>query len=323
MDSERDFWISTYNRNIKKLTGVCYRYVSDRKIAEDLAHDSFLTAMKKSGTFKGKGHFDAWLGKITVNTALQYLREIKTIQENQQELLRQESINNDEKMFLKYDFTTQELLEIINRLPEHFRLVFNLYVIDGFTHKQIAEKLDISVGTSKSHLARAKKKLRQILNKEQEAKTKKSSFILLLFPCSLGRINRFYRKKFYNYEISPQNVTFLNNIDWKEVKSPRFRLHFRLAKGFLAIGIIAVITGIIIKNNDKPDISNNKLIPQKITDTISIKSGSVSVPETTDSVLQTKPVQKSNPVVVKKKRITHKEIIVRDTLTIIDTTDAG
>ena len=60
-----------YNRNIKKLIGICFRYVSDLKIAEDLAHDSFLIAMKKSDTFRGKGHFDAWLRKITVNTALQ------------------------------------------------------------------------------------------------------------------------------------------------------------------------------------------------------------------------------------------------------------
>ncbi len=94
--------------------------------------------MKKSGTFKGKGHFDAWLRKITVNTALLYLREVKAIQDNKQELLQQELINNDEKMFQKYDFTTQELLEAINKLPEHHRQVFNLYVIDGFTHKQIA-----------------------------------------------------------------------------------------------------------------------------------------------------------------------------------------
>lgn len=309
MDSNKDFWIDTYNRNIKKLIGVCYRYVSDRKIAEDLAHDSFLTAMKKAGTYKGKGHFDAWLRKITVNTALQYLREIKTIQENQQELLRQELINNDEKMFLKYDFTTHELLEAINKLPEHHSQVFNLYVIDGFRHKQIAEKLDISVGTSKSHLARAKKKLQQILNKEQETK---KSFILLLFPCRFGRINKLYKKKFNNYEITSQNTSCINNIDWEEVKLPRFTFHFPFIKGILAIGIITMITGIIIRNNYKPTDFINNSAAFVITDTISIQ-------ENTDSVILTAPVQNSNPVVVKKKRITYKKVIVRDTLTIIDT----
>lgn len=126
MDSNKDFWIDTYNRNIKKLIGICYRYVSDQKIAEDLAHDSFLTAMEKSGTYNGKGHFDVWLRKITVNTALQYLREVKAIQDNQQELLQQELINSDEKMFQKYNFSTQELLKAINELPEHYRQVFNL-----------------------------------------------------------------------------------------------------------------------------------------------------------------------------------------------------
>lgn len=318
MDSNKDFWIDTYNRNIKKLIGVCYRYVSDREIAEDLAHDSFLSAMKRSGTFKGKGHFDAWLRKITVNTALQYLREVKTKQVNQKELLHQELINNDEKMLQKYDFTIQELLEAINKLPEHHRQVFNLYVIDGFTHKQIAEKLDISVGTSKSHLARAKKKLQQILNKKHEAKR---SFILAIFPCGFGRINRLYKKKFRNYEIPPQNTSFLKTTNWTEAKPPRFTLYLNFIKGIVAIGIISIITVIVIKNNSKPIDLNSNSENQKIIDTISMKTDSISIQETTDSVIKTKPVQKSNPIVVKKQRITHKKVIVRDTLTIIDTTN--
>jgi RNA polymerase sigma factor (sigma-70 family) len=317
MDSNKDFWIDTYNRNIKKLIGICYRYVSDQKIAEDLAHDSFLVAMKKSGTFKGKGHFDAWLRKITVNTALLYLREVKAIQNNQKELLHQELINNDEKMFQKYDFTTQELLEAINKLPEHHRKVFNLYVIDGFTHKQIAEKLDISIGTSKSHLARAKKKLQQILNKKQETKR---SFILLLFPCGFGRINRLYKKKFKNYEIPPQNTSFLKTTDWTEVKPPRFTLYLSFIKGIVAIGIITIITVIVIKINSKPiDLKSNS-DNLEIIDTTTIKADSISIQEFTDSV-QTEPLQKSNPIVVKKKRITHKKVIVRDTLTVLDTTN--
>ena len=318
MDSNKDFWIDTYNRNIKKLIGVCYRYVSDREIAEDLAHDSFLSAMKKSGTFKGKGHFDAWLRKITVNTALQYLREVKTKQVNQKELLHQELINNDEKMLQKYDFTIQELLEAINKLPEHHRQVFNLYVIDGFTHKQIAEKLDISIGTSKSHLARAKKKLQQILNKKHETKR---SFILAIFPCGFGRINRLYKKKFRNYEIPPQNTSFLKTTNWTEAKPPRFTLYLSFIKGIVAIGIISIITVIVIKNNSKPIDLNSNSENQKIIDTISMKTDSISIQETTDSVIKTKPVQKSNPIVVKKQRITHKKVIVRDTLTIIDTTN--
>ncbi len=318
MDSDKNFWIDTYNRNIKKLIGICYRYVSNPKIAEDLAHDSFLTAMKKSGTFKGKGHFDAWLRKITVNTALQYLREVKSRQGNQQELLQQELINNDEKMFQKYDFTTQELLEAINKLPEHHRQVFNLYVIDGFTHKQIAEKLDISIGTSKSHLARAKKKLQQILNKEQETKR---SFILLLFPCGFGRINRLYKKKFRNYEIPPQNTSFLRTTDWTEAKPPRFTLYLSFTKGIVAIGIISIITVIIIKNNSNPiDLKSNPN-NQEIIDTTTMKADSISIQETIDSVIQTEPLQKSNPIVVKKKRITHKKVVVRDTLTVLDTTN--
>ncbi len=326
MGLDKNFWINTYNRNIKKLIGVCYRYVSDQKAAEDLAHDSFLTAMKKSGTFKGKGHFDAWLRKITVNTALQYLREIKKTRENQQELLQQELINIDEKMFLKYDFTIQELLEAINKLPEHHRLVFNLYVIDGFMHKQIAEKLDISVGTSKSHLARAKKKLQQLLNEKQE--TRKRSIVLLLFPGGFGGINQLYRKNFYNYEISTQNTAFINKIEWEESKLPRFNNNFNFINGTAAFGIIAITTGIILyhqrnAHDDFVDIP----ISQEITDTVSKNNQTTAVEINSpkkghDTVLETKPIQKSNAFVVKKKRITYKKVIVRDTVTILDTNNA-
>ncbi len=317
MDSEKEFWIDTYNRNIKKLIGICLRYVSDRNIAEDLAHDSFLIAMKKSGTFNGKGHFDAWLRKITVNTALQYLREMKKTPVSQQVLLQEKLINNDEKMFQKYDFTTQELLKAINILPEHHRQVFNLYVIDGFSHKQIAEKLEISIGTSKSHLARAKKKLQKILNKKQETKR---SFILLLFPCRFGRIERLYKNKFSNYEVPPQNTAFLNIIDWDIAKSPLFTLHFSFINAVAAITIISIIPVIIIKNTNQPvGLKNNSEI-EEIIDTVTMKTDSISIQETTDSVVQTKPARKSNPVIVKKKRITHKSVIVRDTLTIIDST---
>lgn len=318
MDLNKDFWIDTYNRNIKKLIGVCYRYVFDQKIAEDLAHDSFLTAMKKSGTFRGKGHFDGWLRKITVNTALQYLRKTKSIQDSQQELLQRELINNDEKMFQKYDFTIQELLEAINKLPEHHRQVFNLYVIDEFTHKQIAKKLDISIGTSKSHLARAKKKLQQILNKKQETKR---SFILLLFPCGFGEINRLYKNKFRKYEIQPQNTTFLKTIDWTVAKPPQFTFYSSIIKGFVAIGIISIIVVIVIKTNTKPIDFKSNPGNQKNFDTAIIKIDSVSIQETTDSVIEPKSLQKSNPIIVKKKKITHKKVLVRDTLTILDTTN--
>lgn len=311
MDLNNDFWRDTYYRNIKKLIGICFRYVSDRHIAEDLAHDSFLTAMKKSDTFRSKGHFDAWLRKITVNTALQHLREIKTIQANQQELLRQELINKDEKMYLKHDFSTQELLEVINKLPEHHRLVFNLYVIDGCSHKQIAEKLNISEGTSKSHLARAKKKLQLILNKKQDEKRTKKSIFLVLFPCGFGRITRLYRTHFSGYEIEPQNASFLYDLDWNQVKRPRLNPYFNIINGTVAFGIVVIITGIISLSNKKETIDLVITpLPQQSADTVSVKA---------DPVFETKSPQNQIPVVVKKKRITHKKVIVRDTLFVIDT----
>ncbi len=318
MDLDKDFWIDTYNRNIKKLIGVCYRYVFDLKIAEDLAHDSFLIAMKKKDSFKSKGYFDAWLRKITVNTALQYLRKVKKIEGNQQELLCRELINKDEEMFHNYNFTTQELLNAINRLPEHHRNVFNLYVIDGFTHKQISEELNISVGTSKSHLARARKKLQEILNLKQE---RKRYFILLLLPFRFGQIERLYKKEFKNYEILPKQASFLKAIDWTKVKKPYFTLHLIIVKGIVAIVIISSILGIIIKTNYKPTEFNSNTTNQKNIDTISVKTDTSFIIKNNESIKQRQEVQTSKPVVVKKKRIIHKKVIVRDTLTIIDTSN--
>ncbi|PID95355.1 MAG: hypothetical protein CSA95_00080 [Bacteroidetes bacterium] len=319
MNLEKDFWIRTYNRNIKKLIGVCYRYVFDQEVAEDLAHDAFLTAMKKSASFSGKGHFDAWLRKITVNTALQYLREVKTRQNNRQEFWYHELLNKDESMSQKYHFTTQELLEAINKLPEHHRQVFNLYVIDGFSHKQIAEKLNISVGTSKSHLARAKKKLQQILNKEQKTKR---SFILLLLPYGERRVEKLYKKALNDFEIAPHNTSFFADMDWEMVKQPHFTWYLTLLKGIIIVGIVALVTGIIIHNREKHTTINHPSTNWDITDTTTMQSAFPPIPKTPDSVAQKTPIPKPNPIVIKKRRITHKKVIVHDTLTLIDTTYA-
>src|SRR5690554_784328 len=136
------------------MIGICYRYVVVKQIAEDLAHDAFLIAMEKYSGFKGIGSFNAWLRRITVNVALQYLRDKKKENRIDNFLLNEKFYweNNDkvdkELLSTQYNFSEQELLKVINLLPEHHRLVFNLYVIDNFTHAQIGEILNISPGTS-------------------------------------------------------------------------------------------------------------------------------------------------------------------------------
>lgn len=188
-----------YSRNIGKMISICYRYTANRQLAEDLAHDAFLKAMDKAESFEGRGHFEAWLRKIVVNQALQYLRDQKKKKQTDDWLQHERSAVPTEDQEHTYtpdpaELSEQELLEAIHALPEHHRLVFNLYVIDNFTHHQIGEELGISEGTSKSHLARARKKLRQLLTeKASQRPDRKRTLLLLLFP---KHIDSLYRKYF-------------------------------------------------------------------------------------------------------------------------------
>ncbi|MGB9747670.1 MAG: RNA polymerase sigma factor [Bacteroidales bacterium] len=165
-----DFWEQTYLKNAPWLLGVCCRYVSNRAEAEDLMHEAFLTAIHRFGTFNGLGSFEGWLRRITVNTALMHLRKKKRIPYGSLEELpepddtfpvddKDESIKEIERA----DFSDEELFDAVNHLPSPYREVFNLYVIDNLTHKEIARILNITAGTSKSYLARARKKIQKSL----------------------------------------------------------------------------------------------------------------------------------------------------------------
>jgi len=172
-------WNEVYRKQSGTLIGVAYRYIRERKQAEDLVQDAFVVAIQKADRFSGKGAFEAWLRKVVVNECLMYLRKSKLKTENIEEnlhALSDEQQMVDEENDLDYaddpnkrnviercNFSREDLLEIATHLPEHHRLVFNMYVIDGFSHKEISTQLNISEGTSKSHLNRARKKLQDLL----------------------------------------------------------------------------------------------------------------------------------------------------------------
>ena len=189
MDSSRKFWEKIYLENAPKLIGVCRRYVVNPELAEDLVHDAFLKAIDKQSTYKGKGNFEGWLRQIVVNTALMYLRNEKTHKErriveiNEKIDFAETTENESGKSIIdEAQFTDNDLLEAIDALPLHHKMVFNLYVIDNFSHKQIAQQLNISEGTSKSHLARARKKVQHILYKKATLQKKEKALIAVLFP---------------------------------------------------------------------------------------------------------------------------------------------
>lgn len=147
-----------YKLFASKLFTVCLKYSKNNVEAEDNLQDAFLTIFKKIGQFKNKGSFEGWMKRIAINTALQRYRSagvFDIINDNQ---IADDSIDIDEDS-VSIDF----LLKIIQELPDRYRLVFNLYVLDDYSHKEISEILDISTGTSKSNLARARMILKEKL----------------------------------------------------------------------------------------------------------------------------------------------------------------
>lgn len=141
-----------YKLYSSKLFAICLKYSRNRAEAEDNLQDSFLAIFKKISQYNNKGSLEGWLKRVTINTNLQRYRKHKGIFDIFNEEYIEDvtiEIDNDE---IDIDF----LLHCIQELPDRYRLVFNLYALDGYSHKEVAEMLNISAGTSKSNLARAR-----------------------------------------------------------------------------------------------------------------------------------------------------------------------
>ena len=137
-----------------KLFSVCLKYSRNYAEAEDNLQDAFLTIFKKIGQYNNKGSFEGWLKRITINTALQRYRSQGVF-----EIVNEDLIEDVELDVENDELTIEFLLGITQELPDRYRLVFNLYALDGYSHREIAEMLNINQGTSKSNLARARKLL--------------------------------------------------------------------------------------------------------------------------------------------------------------------
>ena len=143
-----------YDRLASRMFPICIRYAGDRESAQDILQDGFITLFTKIGDFKGDGSFEGWARRIFVTTALMYLRK--------KDVLKM-SDDLDLARGLKADTVTQtqnlgykELMELIMTLPPGFRTVFNLYALEGYSHKEICEMLGISETTSRTQLSRAR-----------------------------------------------------------------------------------------------------------------------------------------------------------------------
>lgn len=143
-----------FKKYAKMLYGVCIRYTKDQSAAEDVLHEGFIKIFTNISSFKGKGSFEGWMRRIMINTALERYR--KNFQMYSVGEVSDLDIGIKANTIVS-DISAQDLLEIVKQLPAAYKLVFNLYAIDGYTHKEISEKLNISIGTSKSNLSRARK----------------------------------------------------------------------------------------------------------------------------------------------------------------------
>ena len=146
---------------------MCLKYSNNKQEAEDNLHDSFITIFGKIKQFKNNGSFEGWLKRITVNICLQKYRKQSVLNIVTDQYPDKIDVEVEEdNISLKY------LLQLIQELPNRYRMVFNLYVLDGYSHKEIAELLNISVGTSKSNLSRARLNLKERIETETKLKKK-------------------------------------------------------------------------------------------------------------------------------------------------------
>ena len=149
----------TYSR---KMMGVCLRYVNDRETARDLLQDGFVKVFTSMDSYSGAGSFEGWMRKIFVNCALEYLRKSDVLRESTDLDNTAELIQPDSSVISS--MSAAELMTLVHELPTGFRTVFNLFAIEGYSHKEISEMLNITESTSRSQFTRAKQMLQKRIN---------------------------------------------------------------------------------------------------------------------------------------------------------------
>jgi len=161
------------------IKAICYRYLKSWQQSEDLLQETFVTIYQKIHQFSGKGSFEGWIKRISVNNCLRVLKEqqkfyfesidgvnVSEEQRNESEL----DYRNKEEVIKSVSFSQEEIFSFIESLPDGFRIVFSMYVLEGYKHKDISELLGISESTSKTQLLRARLLLQKKMHKVALAK---------------------------------------------------------------------------------------------------------------------------------------------------------
>ncbi len=152
-----------YDRYSSVMLGVCRRYVKDWMDAENVLSEGFYKAFTKIKQFSFKGSFEGWLRRIMVNESLAHLRK----RHDFNLALEASNVHLQGGVSPEDVASANSILELLKTLPTGYRTIFNLYVIEGYKHKEIAEQLGISINTSKSQLIKARKRLQKLMNEDK------------------------------------------------------------------------------------------------------------------------------------------------------------
>ena len=163
-----------YNRYSPKMLSVCYRFAQNREDAEDMLQEGFIKIFSQIHTFQNKGAFEGWIRRVIVHTCINFLKKYKKFNESldldyaQNQPVREESIASI--------MQGKQVIECIRLLPVGYKTVLNLYALEGFSHREISEMLDIEESTSRSQYTRAKSMLESILIKKRIIENPKEEF---------------------------------------------------------------------------------------------------------------------------------------------------
>jgi len=169
LSGKRRAYSMLYKKYAQPMLGLCMRYCRSLSEAEDVLQEGFIKIYKNIGNFKHKGSFEGWIKRIMINTAIDnYQSSLKdafhmSIESMEESMIHEEN-NQEFPAFRESGISREKLMTLIQNLPEGYRMVFNMYAIDGFSHKDIAKELGISESTSKTQLLKARKKLKAEVN---------------------------------------------------------------------------------------------------------------------------------------------------------------
>jgi len=158
--NDREAQRKLYEWHAPKMLSVCRYYIRDLQHAEDVMLKGFFKVFTKLKSYNGKGSFEGWIRRVMVNEAISFLRASKKV-----ELSLEEYSNTNDASLENVDLEVSEIQQLIDDLPEGYRMVFIMYAIEGYKHSEIAARLNISEGTSKSQLFKARLSLQQQLKK--------------------------------------------------------------------------------------------------------------------------------------------------------------